>query len=78
MGTIMFIILHLIAIMFGAVWLMLTIPLHMIYGVLERRYRQQEGEKPTPRTHVRCPDCAELIMRQARICKHCGCKLKPS
>lgn len=32
---------------------------------------------PTPETHVKCPDCAELIKREARICKHCGCKLIP-
>ena len=30
---------------------------------------------PTPDTHVKCPDCAELIKREARICRHCGCKL---
>jgi len=23
----------------------------------------------------RCPDCAELIQAQARVCKHCGLKL---
>lgn len=32
---------------------------------------------PTPATHVKCPDCAELIKREARVCKHCGCKLIP-
>jgi hypothetical protein len=34
-------------------------------------------EAPTPETHVRCPDCAELIRRKARFCSHCGCKLTP-
>lgn len=32
---------------------------------------------PTPDTHVKCPDCAELVRREARVCKHCGCKLVP-
>jgi hypothetical protein len=32
---------------------------------------------PTPDTHVKCPDCAELVLREARVCKHCGCKLVP-
>lgn len=32
---------------------------------------------PTPDTHVKCPDCAELVLRQAKVCKHCGCKLVP-
>jgi len=32
--------------------------------------------EPTPETHVVCPDCAELIRKEARVCKHCGCRLK--
>jgi len=32
---------------------------------------------PTTATHVKCPDCAELILKEARVCKHCGCKLTP-
>ena len=28
-------------------------------------------------THVKCPDCAELVKREAKVCKHCGCKLIP-
>lgn len=32
---------------------------------------------PSPETHVKCPDCAELVMKAARVCKHCGCKLVP-
>jgi membrane protein implicated in regulation of membrane protease activity len=31
----------------------------------------------TPETHLQCPDCAELVRKEARVCKHCGCKLKP-
>ena len=33
---------------------------------------------PTPETHVKCPDCRELVLAEARVCKHCGCKLVPS
>ena len=36
----------------------------------------REGE-PSPATHVRCPDCRELVLRDARKCKHCGCALIP-
>lgn len=32
---------------------------------------------PTPETHVKCPDCRELILKEARVCKHCGCRLVP-
>lgn len=32
---------------------------------------------PSPDTHVKCPDCRELVLRDARVCKHCGAKLIP-
>jgi len=32
---------------------------------------------PSPKTHVKCPDCRELVLRDARKCKHCGCALVP-
>lgn len=28
-------------------------------------------------THVRCPECRELVQKDARRCKHCGVALKP-
>lgn len=34
-------------------------------------------DRPTPKTHVECPDCAEYVRNEARVCKHCGCKLIP-
>jgi hypothetical protein len=36
-----------------------------------------ENAAPTPETHVRCPDCKELVRKDARVCKHCQCKLTP-
>lgn len=35
-------------------------------------------DHPSPQTHVQCPDCAELVRNEARVCKHCGCKLIPT
>jgi hypothetical protein len=32
---------------------------------------------PTRDTHVKCPDCRELVLKEANVCKHCGCKLIP-
>ena len=32
---------------------------------------------PSPETHIRCPECRELVIRDARKCKHCGCALIP-
>lgn len=31
----------------------------------------------SPRTHTKCPDCAELVLKEAKVCKHCGCRLVP-
>ena len=37
-----------------------------------------EAEKPTSivETHVRCEQCAEFVLPQAKICKHCGANLE--
>jgi predicted RNA-binding Zn-ribbon protein involved in translation (DUF1610 family) len=32
---------------------------------------------PTSQTHVKCPDCRELVLKEARVCKHCHCQLIP-
>jgi uncharacterized OB-fold protein len=32
---------------------------------------------PSAETHVKCPDCAELVRKEAKVCKHCGCRLVP-
>nr|MBL8410815.1 hypothetical protein [Dechloromonas sp.] len=38
---------------------------------------QNRKHLPTPKTHVKCPDCREFVLKDARVCKHCGCKLVP-
>ena len=35
------------------------------------------AEAPNAQTHVRCPDCRELVRIDARKCKHCGSALVP-
>lgn len=32
---------------------------------------------PTPDTHILCPDCKALILKESRSCELCGCKLVP-
>lgn len=33
--------------------------------------------RPSPDTHVKCPDCRELVLKDAKRCKHCGVSLIP-
>ena len=55
--------------------LVITIPAHLIYAATKSNTPSKA--LPSPDTHVRCPDCRELVLRDARVCKHCGCKLIP-
>lgn len=38
---------------------------------------KKDPEAPDPETHVRCPDCKELVRHDAIKCKHCGSALTP-
>lgn len=31
----------------------------------------------TLQNQIKCPDCAELVLKEARKCKHCGRALQP-
>lgn len=44
-------------------------------GLMSSRTRPTDG--PSPSTHVKCPDCREFILKEAKVCKHCSCKLIP-
>lgn len=35
------------------------------------------AQPPGPATHVKCPACAEWVLPEASVCKHCGNALTP-
>ncbi len=37
----------------------------------------QSAQTPSPKTHIKCPDCAEWVLPEASVCKHCGHALTP-
>jgi len=74
-GHFIFLVLHAIAALFLGFWLLLvTIPLHLIFAAVAGR---GGAAAPRPATHVKCPDCREFVLKEAAVCKHCGCRLVP-
>ena len=64
----------------GFGWFVLSLlitPLIAGLLVLVLPSKATDPDAPTPETHVKCPDCRELVLKEARVCKHCGCKLVP-
>ena len=53
--------------------LVLVLPSHADAAML----RDASGQTITTETHVRCPDCRELVRADARKCKHCAITLIP-
>lgn len=75
MGHLIFLVIHVACVLFiGLIFLLITVPLHLIYAAITGRPTEK---KPNAWTHVKCPDCKELVLKEANICKHCGCKLIP-
>ena len=65
----------------GFGWFLLSIvisPLIALILLALMPNKAVQTDKPNPDTHVKCPDCAELVLAEARVCKHCGCRLVPA
>lgn len=64
----------------GIGWIFLSLlisPLLALILLMLLPSRRVAPGTPTPETHVKCPDCRELVFRDARRCKHCGITLVP-
>ena len=64
----------------GGVWVLLSIvisPVLSLILLLALKNMRENENSPNPNTHVKCPDCKELVFKEAVVCKHCGCKLIP-
>lgn len=64
----------------GIAWFLVSIVLSPLLGLiflLVMRNLKDDSERPNPNTHVRCPDCRELVRMDASKCKHCGVTLVP-
>lgn len=63
----------------GIGWFIMSLigPIVALFAVVIMPKVTSESTGPRPETHVKCPDCQELVLKEARVCKHCGCKLIP-
>lgn len=49
----------------------------LVVALPSRKSADGHTPAPSPATHIKCPDCKELVLRDASVCKHCGCRLIP-
>ena len=71
----------------GFGWFLLSLILSPLVGIILVLVLPKKGDaamatdeiggRISESTHVRCPDCRELVRRDARKCKHCGTGLIP-
>jgi hypothetical protein len=64
---------------FAGGWFLLGLVLGIfaLIAIAAMPSRARAPGEPTPDTHVRCPDCRELVRKDAQVCRHCHCKLIP-
>ena len=67
----------------GFGWFVLSMLLSPLLGLLfvavsKDLSRAPGTAQPSAATHVKCPACAEFVLPEATVCKHCGGHLVPS
>ena len=71
----------------GVGWFLVSLVISPLLGFIlcavgknlanEKIAKALEDAKPSERTHVKCPKCAEFVLPEAVVCKHCGAELTP-
>jgi hypothetical protein len=62
----------------GLLWFVLGLffpAIALIVIVFFKEKLTAENAPPTLETHFKCPECRELVRKDALKCKHCGCEL---
>lgn len=76
MGHVLLFALHVIAIFFYWPALFVTMPAHLVYGIMtaqsDKAERAQEQARDAAALLRPCSKCAEPIQRAAVVCRYCG------
>jgi ribosomal protein L32 len=69
----------------GFGWFLLSMLISPLLGLLFAavakdlaREKREAAQQPGPTTHVKCAKCAEWVLPEATVCKHCGSALAPA
>jgi len=64
----------------GCGWFIIGVllgPIGFLISIGISKVEERDPHAPHPSTHLKCPDCREFVLKDAKVCKHCGCKLTP-
>jgi hypothetical protein len=67
----------------GFGWFFLSLIISPLLGIIfcavskDLSKAGKNATEPSLATHVKCPACAELVLPEAKVCKHCGHALTP-
>jgi hypothetical protein len=81
MGHLALLVIHGCAALFFWPALFLTVPAHLVYGVMAgnatARDRERDAAEAAEAQLRPCPACAEKIQRAATVCRFCGIAVAP-
>lgn len=68
----------------GVGWFLLSMLISPLLGLLFvavskdlAKAAREAADRPGADTHVKCAQCAEWVLPEAKVCKHCGAALVP-